>query len=177
MNQKNDASKDVNLTQSPSGTWTMSAQSKPTFKPWQRLWLVAGIMYLLILAGTCYLIMPNQENIEKRMVASVIEEVHRYDGMAFAGEAPSKIIENARLRGYPTWIKEIRTTYRIGPEGNAGFEKIDREYREAVSALPVKHVLAVLIAIAVWVVPMAVLYAFGFVVDWIKRGAHVAQGG
>lgn len=106
------------------------------------------------------------------MVLSVTEEVHRYDGMAFAGEAPRKIFETARLLKFPVWIAQVRSTYRIGPEGNAGFDRIEKNYREAIADLPVKQIFGALLCLIAWLVPMSVLYAIGFVVDWIKRGAQ-----
>ena len=136
---------DVTLNKSESGTWKVSNTPMPSYKPWQRLWFVTGIIYLLILTGSYRLIMPNQESIERRMVFSVTEEVHRYDGMAFAGESPRKIFDIARSQGYYPWIAQLRSTYRIGPEGNAGFDRIEKEYREAISDLPVKHTIGSLL--------------------------------
>ncbi len=172
MTFKNESPTEVTLKKSSTGTWEASKPPKRQFRPWQRLWLVTGIIYLLMLAGSYYLLMPDQESIERRMVLSVTEEVSRYDGMAFAGESPRKIFEIARTQGYGTWIAAIRSRYHIGPEGNAGFEKIEKEYREAVSTLRVKQALGVLLCMVAWLLPMAVLYAIGSVVDWIKRGAR-----
>jgi hypothetical protein len=134
-------------------------------------------MYLVILAGSYYMLMPDQGRIERKMVFSVTEEVRRYDGMAFAGESPRKIFENARSQGYAAWITQVRTKYRIGPEGNAGFDRVDKVYQEAVSDLPAKRIIGILMCIAAWLVPMAVLYVIGFVVDWIKSGVSSIQGG
>lgn len=122
------------------------------------------------------MLIPDRESIERRMVFSVTEEVRRYDGMAFAGESPRAIFEIARSQGYAKWITTIRTKYRIGPEGNAGFDRIETNFREAVSDLPVKRTLGVLLCIVAWLVPMALLYAFGLVVDLIKRGVHGIKG-
>jgi hypothetical protein len=121
------------------------------------------------------MLMPNQESIERKMVFSVTEEVRRYDGMAFAGESPRKIFEVARSKGYSDWIAQVRSNYRIGFEGDTGFDKIERNYREAVSDLPVKRTIGILICLAVWLVPMAMFYIFGFIVDWVKRGVRVIQ--
>lgn len=164
---------EVTLKKTPSGTWKVPENPRRQFRPWQRLWLVSAITYLLLLAGSYYLIVPNQERVERRMVAAVAEEVRRYDAMAFAGEAPRKIFEQARSLGYAAWIKQVRSTYRIGPEGNPGFGRIEQNYREALSDLPVKRTIGILFCMAAWLVPMAALYALGYVVDWIKRGTRV----
>ena len=125
-----------------------------------------------MLAGSYYALMPDRESIERRMVFSVTEEARRYDGMAFAGESPRKIFENARSQGYSNWIAAIRAGYRIGPEGNAGFDRIEHNYHEALSDLPLKRNVGVLVCLVAWVFPMALLYAIGAVVEWIKRGAR-----
>lgn len=166
---------EVTLKKSSSGTWEVPEFLKRRFKPWQRLWLVTGIIYLLMLAGSYYLLMPDQDSIERRMVFSVTEEVRRFDGMAFAGESPRNIFEIARSQGYAAWIAAIRSRYRIGPEGNTGIDRIDKEYRKAVSGLPMKRTVGVLVCVVAWLMPMAVLYAIGFVVDWIERGARGIQ--
>ena len=116
--------------------------------------------------------MPNQESIERRMVFSVTEEVSRYDGMAFAGESPRKTFEIAQSQGYYPWIAQLRSKYRIGREGNAGFDRIEKEYREAISDLPVKHTIGVMLCVVAWLAPMAAFYAIGIVIDWIKRGVR-----
>jgi len=166
---------EVTLEKSPSGAWKVPESPKRQFKPWQRLWIAAAIIYLLMLAGSYYVIMPNQESIERKMVFAVTEEVRRYDGMAFAGESPRKIFEIARSQGYSDWIAQLRIKYQIGPEGNDGFAKVEKNYREAISDLPVKRAIGVLLCLVAWLVPMAALYGAGFVVDWIKRGAGGIQ--
>lgn len=168
---------EVTLNKSSSGTWKVPELTKRQFKPWQRLWFATAIIYVLMLAGSYQLIMPSRESIERRMVLSVIEEVHRYDGMALAGESPRKVFDLARSQGYVAWIKQLRSTYRIGPEGNAGFDRIEKEYRDAVSDLPMKQTVGILICIVAWAIPMAALYAMGTVIDWIKRGASGSQVG
>ncbi|MSN26903.1 MAG: hypothetical protein GJV46_13660 [Geobacter sp.] len=176
MNPKNKHPIELSLDKSSSGTWKMPGPQKRQFKPWQRLWIVSGAIYLLMLAGGYHLLMPDRESIERRMVFSVTEEVRRYDGMAYAGESPRKIFEIARSQGYPEWIAQVRSRYHIGPEGNAGFVKIEKEYREAISDLPVKRAFGAVICVFAWMVPMALLYGIGYAVDWIKRGAREIQG-
>ena len=109
------------------------------------------------------------------MVFSVTEEVSRYDGMAFAGESPRKIFEIAQSQGYYSWIAQLRSKYRIGPEGNAGFDRIEKEYREAISDLPVKHTIGVVLCVVAWLVPITAFYVIGLVMDWIKRGVRGSQ--
>ena len=133
----NESPIDVTLKKSPSGTWEAHGSPGRRLKPWQRLWIISGLIYLLMLAGSYYTLVPDRESIERRMVFSVTEEVRRYDGMAFAGESPRKIFENARREGYDSWIAATRIRYRIGPEGNAGFDRIGKNYHEALSGLPV----------------------------------------
>lgn len=178
MPPKKTAAKDVILEKSASGTWGVpeSPSRSLTLKPWQRLWLLSGVVYLCMLAGSYYLLMPDRESIEKKMVFSVTEEVRRYDGMAFAGESPRKLFEAARAQGYAGWIRDTRTRFRIGPEGNAGFDKIDRDFRDAVADLPFKRLLGILICLIAWLVPMAFFYAAGFGIDWIKRGLRGSKG-
>ena len=125
-----------------------------------------------MVAGIYHLIMPDQESSDKKMVLSVTEEVKRYDGMAFAGESPRKIFEAARLDGYGIWIAATRSKYQIGPEGNADFKKIDSDYRDAITDLPMNRIVGIFICLVAWLVPMAIFYAFGYVLDWIKRGVR-----
>ena len=175
MTKNTDSQFEVTLKKTSSGTWNVQGAPRRQLKPWQRLWLVTGIIYLLMLAGTYLLLMPNQEHIERQMVMSVTEEVRRFEGMAFVGESPQKVFDIARRQGYAAWIKQVRARYRIGPEGNAGFDRIERNYKEEVSGLPMKRISGLLLCIVAWLVPMAALYAMGLVVDWIKRGRHGMQ--
>ena len=161
---------EISLEKSSTGTWSIPEANKRKIKPWQRLWLVSGTIYFLMLAGSFYLLVPNQERIERKMVFSVTEEVKRFDGMAFAGESPRKIFETARSLGYATWIASLRSKYQIGAEGNAGFARVDTEYRDAISRLPIKRSIGVIICFLAWLIPMSAFYAIGSGVDWIKRG-------
>lgn len=167
---------EVNLEKTPSGTWKVPESPKRQFKPWQRLWIVTAIIYLLMLAGCYYVIMPNQESIERKMVFAVTEEVRRYDRMAFAGESPRNIFEIARSQGYSAWITKLRSRYQIGPEGNDGFDKIEKNFQKERSDLPVKHAIGLLVCLVAWLLPMAALYGAGFVLDWIKRGVRGIRG-
>jgi hypothetical protein len=175
MHSKSNSPTEVTLEQSPSGKWSVPKPQKRLLKPWHRLWIITGIVHLMVLAGIFQILMPNQESIERKMVFSVTEEVRRFDGMAFAGESPRKIFEVARSKGYSDWIKLVRSNYRIGNEGNPGFDKIETNYREAVSDLPVKQAIGVLICFVIWVMPMGVLYAIGFTFERIKRGVSAFQ--
>jgi len=158
---------DVNLQQSASGTWEKAPRYK-SLRPWQRLWIVTGVVYLLMLTGTYAVIMPDTERIEKDMVLAVMDEVKRYDGMAFAGASPRKIMEAARAQGYDTWISGARRQFHIGHEGDAGFARIDKEYRSALSGLPARRVKGILLCVVAWAVPMAFLYAMGLLGSWIR---------
>ena len=175
MPQKNESPIEVTLEKSSTGTWTLPETPRSQLQPWQRLWFVTGIVYLMMLAGTYYMLMPNQERLERKMVFSVTEEAKQYDGMAFAGESPQKIFETARSQGYAAWIAATRSRYHIGPEGTIGFDRVEQSYRDAISDLPAQRKLGVMICFVAWLMPMSVLYAIGLVVDWIKRGARAVQ--
>ena len=122
------------------------------------------------------MLMPDQESIERRMVFLVTEEVKRYDGMAFAGESPRRIFEIASSQGYATWIASVRSKYQIGREGNDGFSRVDKEFHNAISGLPTKRNLGVMICFVAWLIPMSAFYAIGSGVDWIKRGVRAIKG-
>lgn len=172
MTPDSDKHTEVTMKQTASGTWEPPKVIRRTLKSWQRLWVVSGAIYLLLLAGSCYVLIPDQVSIERRMVFSVMEEVRRYDGMAFAGDSPEKIFEIARKQGYAAWITATKARYRIKPPYDEGFDIIDKNFKEALSDLPMKRIVGLIICMIVWLVPMAVFYAFGFVIDWIRSGAE-----
>jgi hypothetical protein len=161
---------EVTLEQSSSGTWEAPESQKNQFKPWQRLWFATGVIYLLLLVGSYYVLIPTQESIERSMVFAVTEEVRRYDGLVFAGESPRKIYDIARSQGYAAWIAQIRSKYRIGKEGNAGFDTVEKGYQKELSALPRKRLFGLLLCVIAWVGPMSFMYLSGLLIDWIKRG-------
>ena len=175
MPLKSDNPRAVTLEKSPSGTWAVPAHSRRLVQPWQRLWFISAIVYLLALAGCYCMLMPSRQSIDRSMVFSITEEVKRYEGMAFAGESPAEIFAAAGSQGYAVWIATLRTKYRIGPEGNTGFTRVEKEYRDAISDLPAKRILGVILCFIAWIIPMTLFYAAGLVIDWIKRGAHTAQ--
>jgi hypothetical protein len=159
----------VILHKNGSGIWSRT-QSGHGLKSWQRLCLVAGVTYLLMLVATGWLLMPERRQVDKAMVFAVTEEVRRYDGLAFVGDSPEKIFEAARSRGYAPWIARIRKAYRIGKEGDDGFGRIERDYRQAIETLTMKRLkLSGRLCIA-WVVPMGLLYAAGGLIGWIRQG-------
>ena len=175
MPLKNDIPIEVTLEKSPSGTWVVPGNPRGQIQPWQRLWFITGIIYLLSLAGCYYMLIPNQQSIERKLVFSITEEVKRYDGMAFAGESPQKIFEAAGSLGYAVWIAKLRSKYLIGPEGKAGFERIEEEYRDALSDLPAKRNLGVMICFVAWMIPMSLFYATGLIIDWIRRKSRAIK--
>lgn len=159
----------VTLHKNRSGIWSR-AKRRYNLKSWQRLWLVTGVIYLFMLIATGWLLMPERRHVDKAMVFAVTEEVRRYDGLAFVGDSPEKIFETARAQGYNPWITHVRKVYRIGKEGDAGFSRIERDYRQAMETLTTKRLkLAGWLCVA-WVVPMGLLYAMGGLIGWIKQG-------
>ncbi|MDR3579742.1 MAG: hypothetical protein P4L44_07265 [Oryzomonas sp.] len=159
----------VVLHKNGSDIWSR-AQSGHGLKSWQRLWLVTGGTYLLMLVATGWLLMPERRQVDKAMVFAVTEEVRRYDGLAFVGDSPEKVFETARTQGYAPWIARIRKTYNIGRVGDDGFGKIERDYRQAIETLTSKRLkLSGRLCVA-WVVPMGFLYAAGGLIGWIRQG-------
>lgn len=104
------------------------------------------------------------------MVFAVTEEVKRYDGLAFAGEPPSVIFQAAQKEGYERWIAKVRQRYRIGRSGDAGFRGIERLYRAEVNGLPARRFKVAFNLFAAWLLPVAMLYICGTVIDWIRGG-------
>ncbi|QEM70012.1 hypothetical protein FO488_18845 [Geobacter sp. FeAm09] len=160
---------DVTLHKDSSGAWRR-AQRWRDLRGWHRLWLVTGALYLLLLAAAGWLLMPERRQVDKAMVFAVTEEVRRYDGLAFVGDSPEGVFETARAQGYGPWIAHVRTTYRIGREGDQGFDRIEREYRRAVAALGWRRLKLTGWLLAGWVAPMGLLYVMGSLVAWIRQG-------
>ncbi|HEX9079250.1 MAG TPA: hypothetical protein VF795_06660 [Desulfuromonadaceae bacterium] len=159
----------ITLHKDGSGTWSAQGKTKG-LKAWQRLWIVACITHLLLIIAAGYLLMPTRERIEREMVFAVTGEVGKYEGMVFAGDPPEKIFETARSQGYGAWIAGLRKRYRIGAEGDAGFDRIERNYRRDMEGLTRKRLrLSAWLAVA-WLAPMGALYLMGWTVDWINRG-------
>ncbi len=175
MPLKSDIPIEVTLEKSPTGTWVVPEYPRGQIQPWQRLWLITGVTYLLILAVCYFVRMPDRQSIERKMVFAITEEVKRYEGMAFAGESPRKIFENAASEGYAVWIAKLRSTYQIGPEGKAGFDRIEKAYRDALSGLPAERNLGLMICLVAWMIPMSLLYAAGLIVEWIRRNSRAIR--
>ena len=159
----------ITLNKNSFGTWGLPEKAK-RLKAWHRLWVVTGVTYLLLVVGAGYLLMPTRERIDRDMVFAVTEEVRKYEGLVFAGDSPERIFQAARRQGYAAWITDLRMRYRIGAEGDAGFDRIEQGYRWDVDRLTGRRLkLSAWLAVA-WLVPMGVLYAMGAIVDWITRG-------
>lgn len=152
-----------------SGIWSRM-QRRQGLKSWQRLWLVTGVAYLFVLVATGWLLMPERRQVDKAMVYAVTEEVRRYDGLAFVGDSPEKVFEAARVQGYGPWIAHVRKAYRIGREGDAGFDRIEKDYRQAMETLATRRLKLSGWLCAAWIVPMGFLYAMGSLIGWIKQG-------
>ncbi len=129
------------------------SDQRPT--PWHRFIRMVAAIYLLLLAGTFLLLVPNQERIQRNMVFAVTEETRRYDGLAFAGESPRKIFEEARSQGFDAWIAHVRSTFKIGPEGDSGFTAIGHEYERALSSLPFQQFGGVALVLLLFFAPGA----------------------
>lgn len=159
----------ITLTRNSSGTWGMPGRLSG-LKAWQRLCVVWGVVYLLLILATGWLLIPTRDRIDREMVFAVTEEVSKYEGLVFAGDSPEKIFETARAQGYSEWIAGLRKRYRIGAEGNAGFDRIEKGYRREIDNLAFKRLKLSVGLVMAWLLPMAALYAMGCAVDWINRG-------
>jgi hypothetical protein len=159
----------VMLHKNRSGIWSR-AQRRYDLMGWQRLWLVTGVTYLLMLVAAGWLLMPERRQVDKAMVFAVTEEVRRYDGLSFVGDSPEKLFETARAQGYGPWIAHVRKAYRIGREGDGGFNRIEKEYRQAVETLTSRRLKLSGWLLVAWVVPMGLFYVMGSLVGWIRLG-------
>ena len=159
----------ITLNKNRSGIWSLPEKARD-LKAWQRLWVAAGIIYFLMVLAAGYVLMPTRGAIDRNMVFAVTEEVRKYEGLVFAGNSPEKILESARSQGYSAWIAGLRKKFRIGKEGDAGFARIEREYRQDIESLPLKRLKLSAMLWLAWVVPMAALYAMGYMVDWVNQG-------
>jgi hypothetical protein len=163
----------LTLKKDSTGAWgrQTAGSGKPRrFRAWQRLLVATGVLYLLLLIAAGFLLMPDRDHIERSMIFAVTEETKRYDGLAFAGEAPSTIFDQARNQGFQSWISQVRRKYQIDKNGDAGFAAIDRRYRQELSDLPAKRLSVVVWLLAAWLVPMLFVYLTGLLLAWIKRG-------
>ena len=155
--RKEDSPQEIVLKKSATGDWSVPHDngSPPAPTPWQRFMRGVAALYLLLLAGAFLLLVPNQERIERTMVFAVTEEAKRYEGLAFAGESPRKIFDEANSRGFAPWIAHVRSTFKIGPEGDSGFAAIERDYNRSLSALPFQQVGSVVLTLLLFFAPAA----------------------
>lgn len=157
------------LKKNRSGSWGL-AEKAHGLKAWQRLWIASALIYFLLVVAGGWLLMPTRGRIERDMVFAVTEEVRKYEGLVFAGSSPEKIFEAARAEGYSAWITGLRKKSGIGREGDAGFARIENEYRRDIETLPLRRLRLSALLFLAWVGPMAGFYAAGCLVDWINRG-------
>lgn len=138
----------------------------------QRLWLVAAAVYLVLLAVTGVLLMPDRGQAERAMVFAVTEEVRRYNGLAFVAESPSGVFEAARREGFDRWIAKVRRKHRIGADADRDFARIREKYLRDLDSLGDRQSALLLLLALAWAGPMAALYAAVRVMDWIVGGGR-----
>src|SRR5689334_4813291 len=101
----------ITLNKNRSGSWGLPEKARE-LNAWQRLWVVAGVSYFLMVVATGCLLMPTRGRADRDMVFAVTEEVRKYEGLVFAGDSPEKIFETARSQGYSVWITGLRRKCR-----------------------------------------------------------------
>lgn len=136
----------------------------------KRLWLVTAVVYLALVVVAGIFLMPNRQQAERALVFAVIEEVRKYDGLAFVAESPSGIYAAARRKGLDHWVAEMRKKHRIGTEADPAFARMREKYQGDLGSLGERQLkLLVLLALA-WAGPLAALFAAVRVMEWINRG-------
>jgi len=137
---------------------------------WQRLWVLVGVIYLVVIAIVTISVVPKRSQLISGWAYDAVDLIKAHEK-----------------------VDSSNWTLRKGVFGDASDEEIvtkittgaakteDKDWRIKVKELEAKHtkrldgllgeqLRAVGIAILVWFVPVVLLYALGYGVGWVYRG-------
>lgn len=141
---------------------------------WQRLWVALSVIWLLVVAAFTIALWSSASDYEHRRLDDSIDAVGHY----LERENPSYRYEGAwATRTKYNDLSDDQLLARLHDEykGKVDFQPIETEYRRKLDRLPTERAEAVGVALLVWFVPAAAVYALGLTVAWIRRGFRQAN--
>lgn len=159
-----------------------------TLNGWQRLWVLAALLYGLLVLGVAALDFPKRESIEyfwaSRVISTVEEaiagnlkiasyQVRLRESPEFRGKSDMQIAEDFSKRAYELKKEGNTSAYELNG-AQLVKEHNERRARE-LEELPARQAKFIGWALAAWVVPLVALYLFGMLVAWVIRGFFPKQ--
>lgn len=156
---------------------------------WQRLWILLGILYLIIVIFCTISLWPSKKGIFKEWRLATINIVkgdneYSYKIREQYNDIPDKeLIVRIQKEYAPKYItsdfqtkiasvkgKAIRLTDLLEWAKAEKIVKINIKYQNKIDSLFINQLKTIGLALACWVIPLLVLYAFGLGITWVIGG-------
>jgi len=137
---------------------------------WQRLWVILSALYLIGVIAVAMTLLPKQESLDDSRVyesiSAVVTHIEKTE-KASVSEGPYTI----RSKHYSDLSNEqVIDRLHSKWNGQVDFTKIEKDYKDKTSALPMERAKVGGFALLAWLIPVATVYVLGLAIGWIIRG-------
>ena len=126
---------------------------------WQRLWVLSSVIYLALVALVTLVTLPGKSSVDGVKVLRHLSD-HSLEVLAAA--------KNAQIRHEEDGGSVYYEAEGLNPSEAAALKADSAS--AAAGALREMRLHSLGLAVAAWIVPCIVIYAFGFGVAWVRRG-------
>ena len=143
---------------------------------WQRIWVVLGVLWLVCCTTYVCAEFPTSDAIYwswsyALLDYSVDNDPQMKGKSAYLLRDAYSDFTNKEL------VHRLCKTYLAKhPEHTAGFQNIAAKHENSLQSLSKSRANMILFGFAIWLIPLAILYALGWSVGWICRGFKTHNG-
>lgn len=135
---------------------------------WQRLWLVLSVIYLIVVIGFTFTLMPKASQYLSSRVYDTVRTIK--DNVAELSLNTSlstfEIREAYSDLSDEEFIQIIHKNYK----DKVDFDAIEKKYRNKMSRLPSVRAKFIGLGLLFWIGPIILIYILGISVGWIVKG-------
>lgn len=137
---------------------------------WHRLWIVITILYSIIILPMIATSIPKESDITKQWSYELIDRAR-----VFHPELNNLLdFEIRDMNKNYSDIQYIRAVHRQY-KNLVSFSDIDTKFKEQLDHLYIDQAQFIGIGFIIWLLPVIVLYLFGWSIGWIYRGFTVSN--
>lgn len=137
-----------------------------TSSGWHRLFLVLAFLWFVPVAWLTATAVPTAEEYQRDRLFSTVNLIKGYHPNYFNESWTYKVVDSIIQQGADQWLVEMHDKF----QGKIDFNSIEQGYRDNMRDLSRNQYRTVFYGLAIWGVPVGIVYFLGASAAWIIAG-------
>jgi hypothetical protein len=133
---------------------------------WQRLFLVLSGLYLIFVSFFIGIVFPAKSECQSNRVFDTVNLIKKYRPNEFGELRTYEVRDRVLKSGADRWFGEVHRQFK----GRIDFSSIEEKYKNNIQEIPRQQRTLIVYGIALWIIPVVIVYVVGFLIAWIVKG-------